>query len=760
MQPIGILGALLGGYQQGRMLKQNREIKATQLARQIQEAADLKKYRADSLELQRKRMDQMEDPSDKARRDLFLTSLKGLGDDVDSAFDDLNKNKTDAEGYNAGAQAIYQRFNDRYQRLRAIHEATPALHKLGDFETVADFNVPNFIRAPKFDSTLIRRRPFDSEKFIKDTDNYIAKHITGAGIDDPAEQRALLDNWFNGQAQIHGKNVEDLWNISGNVKPNEIENGTTLGVSESGFIPTTQTDSSFPAFGVKTVNDNGNKVTYQHALPSNIATLPSLQNYLQSKNGIAPLVPNAQASTPQGVGPSPDQMADEFIVDDLHRMFTTPSISQKYGLTDPSNPEQFRKALSLYSNPDTYQALQLDLDRSVYYGNNGQGYLPSFPYGNPGDFGTSAKGQGLQGLIKNAPLMANAETLAPVPYQRRTAIPLSLKDRAAIANIRNVETRTKGQNFTNEILDAKAKVASATVYDQIRSADLKTLLSGMRLALEPLKFDLQQKRFDLDAWDKETDNIINQGRFGLAEFKAKVVDASTASRALLATAQKDLTSASMTLGSFIKNDLITSAVFSKNPDLQNKIQNNLPLTPEDLSKIESDTALSSSKNVKEAIARYKECQLKYKQAYAAVQSYASLASTFSNSSAFNTGVEHGRGTDNPLVGLGFESIGNGNTGQSNNTRPAIGGNTNQSQSGNVSGTSTTTTSENTHSATSPPPPTSHKPTSTSVIESARKSFANKAAKPKNNTGGKPTEAGSGESKPKVNPLSSFQFERK
>jgi hypothetical protein len=745
MEPLGLLGALLGGYQQGRLTKQNREIKSAQLLRQQQENEALKKYRADSLDLQRARINQLEDPADKATRDLFLTSLKGIGDDVDNAFADLDKTKTTAEDYDLGAESIYGRFNDRYQQLRSQHSASPVLGKLGDFETISGFNVPNFVRAPKFDKSLIRRRSFDGSKFQKDASEFVKTQILEKGIRDPEVQAAYLDNWMEGQSRLHGKRVEDLWSISGIPKPNQVERGTTLGVRESGFIPTDKLDPNLPAFGTRTVNDQGNSVTYQHSLPKSIETLPNLQSYLRGNNGVGPQVANAQSPTPQGPGPTSNQMADEFIVDDLQRMFTTPMIASQFGLTDASNPDQFRKALQLYMNPRSYQDIQRMLDESINYGAgypSGSGEIPvNYQFGNPGDFGTSTKGQGLQGLIQNAPLMANSRTLEPVPFERRTGIPLSLKDIAAEANIKRTMAATEGQGFTNQILEAKGRVAQANVFNEIRTSDLKTMLTGVKLALEPLKFGLLRERLDLDKWDDEIDNQIASGQLSLATVKAKLNDASTAARALLASAQKDLTSASMTLGSFLKDNILTSAVFKQNPALQAKIQNNSPLTPEDLAAIESDQGLRSNQNVKEALARYKKTQQTYNQAYAGVLSYANLASTFSNSRAFNMGVEPGEGSDNPLGGLSVDGTlgggpapGAGSAGgsSSSQSRPAAGGSA--AGAGNNAGPAGGSPKPG---AAAAPNISSNKPTNTAVIESARAKFAKKPTKPKGGSVEKP-----------------------
>lgn len=761
MQPLGLLGALLGGYQQGRLSSQSRQLRAAQLLRQQQENAATAEYRKQSLEMQRRRLAAMEDPAEKSIRELFLNNLSDIGKDVDNSFEGLAKTALTPEDYRAGATSIYNRNRDRYAQLRAQHAASPHLQKLGDFDTISGYSVPDFIKSDKFDDTRYKLRRFDPRKFQADALSYLEKQVIGNGITDPFEQEAAMNTFMQSQAAMSGQNPEYLWSISGVPRPNQVERGFTVGTKTTGPVATNLTDPSLPAFGRRTQIEPGGTVTYQHGIPEQAKTLPDFQRYLQSRNGVAPQVPNAHAIVSDELLKSPingQQMADEWIIDDLHQMFTLPELRQKYNLTDASDPMQFRRAMEIYMSQDGHQDVSLAIDRAYNYGAGTTGLNPlNYQYADQSNFAQSPKGLGIQSLYQQAPLTATTTTLAPVPYERRSSIPLSLDAQQKMASIKRTEAAVQGQSFTNDILQAKANVARANQWNDIRQSDLKTLTMGMRLALEPLKYELAKQRFDLDAWDKQTDNDIQAGRFSLDQMKARLNEASGPIKALLNNAQRDLTSAGIMLNSAFNQNLLSSAVFKSNPSLASKIISKQPLTEEEIKLISTDVGLMSNKNVSDAVTRYTNAQATYKTAYAGVLSYANLASTFSKSNFYGTGRSYDPGED-PLADL-EPSGGTAGAGNAGGSGTASGGSTAGSGATN-SGGGTARPSKTTPapSASTPKPSTpapsvsSSKPTSSAAIADAQKRFKAKSAKPKPAAASPKSGSGKNSGKNSTNPL--------
>lgn len=616
MEPLGYLGALLGGYQQGRQLKQNREAKAAQLLRQQQENEALKKYREDSLELQRRRIAATENPSDKAMRDLFLGSLKGIGDDVDSAFGDLDKLKSTPEDYEFGAQSIYNRYNDKYQQLRRQFEASPVLRQLGDFETISGFNVPDFVRSSTFDKTRMRKRAFDADGFTKRARQVMDSDISGRGISDPAVQEQIFNAFIESESQKSGLPPERLWSMIPFIRPNQKMTGFIPGVSTSPAIMTDQVDANLAPFDTKQDVLGNQTTTYSHSMPEEMTGLGKFAESMYARH---------QGNSPAQIS---QRFADEMLIDDLGSMFKLPYYQQKYGLVNVNDPVQFKRAMQLYMSPDGATTLQKVQSASENFGINNQGQV-SVSQQPAGDFGQSPYGQGLAGMIQKSPLMAQTSTTTQVPVEARTSIPISLEDQQRMASTDLLKARMRGVIASGELAESKAIVSKATLLDQIQAPHLRNMLSAMRLTLDPLRYQLQRAGFDLKVLDTNFDNAIASGRLTLDQKKFLVDDAGRATGKLLVSADNNLKTASFNLSGAFKDELLTSGIFDSDPALKQKVISGAALTAEEIDRVRSSAPLRQNVRVKRAMEQYDAALAERDIAYKAQQAFSSLGIAFS-----------------------------------------------------------------------------------------------------------------------------------
>lgn len=636
MEPLGLLGALLGGYQQGRLSKQNRDIKSATLLRQQQENEALKKYRADSLELQKRRLDNEEEPHIKTTRDLFTGALKGLNDDFNKEVTGIQQRAATAADLESGMSGVYNKYNSMFKGLRAQHAASPTLAMLGDFDTLATPYVPDWVRSETFDKTRYPRPYFNPKQFQADMTKAV-EEMTGRGYQDPDSQFDFLNSRVLANAELFGMDPEQLWKSVPYTRPGTPMQGKTLSVQTSPSVQTNVVDPSIGPFETKNVSDGSNRTTsFSHSTPANLQSLPAFkaagQQGLDSVQ--APVYrPNKDFTEFDTSGykpPTSDALANEMMVEDLHYMFSNPNLRGKFGLTDVTDPEQFKRAIQIYMSPAGQRELQGAYNIADNFGANLQDgsrmpFYDARPYGN---FGQSAQGQKIADQFRQAPLTSQTSTLVETPVTQRYAIPLTSQDRMRDSQIATMAARMPGIIASGELMQSKLEVQRATTLDQIAAPALRNMLSAMRLTLEPAKYLLAKAGFDLKRADTNFDNAIASGRLTLDEKKFIVDDAGRATRALLQSADANLKNASFNLSGAFQTQLLTSGIFDSEPSIKNKIQNGLELTPEEIKKVRNSIPLNSDIRVKRAIEAYDAALDERDVAYKAQKSFADLGIAF------------------------------------------------------------------------------------------------------------------------------------
>jgi hypothetical protein len=657
MEPLGLLGALLGGYQQGRLTKQNRAIKSATLARQQQENEDLKKYRADSLELQRRRITNEEPPYIKAQRDAFLAALKGMPDDIQKEVDKVHSTAFTPSELEAGMANIHTKYNNAFKGLRSQYDQSPDIQKIGNFDSIANTWVPDYIRADSLDKTRFPRPRFDPDRFLKGAKDIVENRISQAGQEDPAVQEQILDDYINSQAAMTGMPSDKLWAMLPYTRPNQIYTGQTTGVSVSDPVRTQTVDPTLGAFDTRTANDPQGSTTYSHAMPENLQTLPAYQQFLNKQNGVSP-----GFNLPSNVGiprsvtnqqPTSSQIADDLIVDDLHNMFRSPLFQQKYGLTDVTDPKQFKYALQLYANPNTLNELNQEYNQADRYGIMSDGSRdPAYNDQRLGDFGQSPRGIGMSRMIEAQPLMAQSSKFTQIPFEGRTRIPISTDDRRDLVGLEKDRQDVLTAAANGTIAQVKARVAQATLPQQIADADASLMLKTMRIVLDPLKFGLQQQNFNLDKWFKE--QTLNQGgqRLVLAA-KDLIIKASGPARALLMSADNETKNAGMLLSSLMQQNALSSAIFTVDPSLKSKVENGTA-TAAEIEKLSTAIGPATTEAVKNGLARYKASLRQRAAAYSGVEGFNSIAQSYAGLTPDAIGAVPGTGKENIFTDPGVD----------------------------------------------------------------------------------------------------------
>jgi len=648
MEPLGLLGALLGGYQQGRLNKQNRAIKSATLLRQQQENEALKQYRADSLALQKRRLDNEEEPHVKVTRDLFTGALKGLNDDFTKDVTGVQQRALTAADLETGMSGVYNKYNNMYKGLRAQHAASPTLAMLGDFDTIANPYVPDWVRTDTFDNTRFPRPYFNPKQFQLDMTKAV-EEMSAAGIDDPEEQFNFLNSRVMANAELFGLKPEELWKSVPYTKPNQIYTGQTTGIEVSDPVRTQTTDPTLGAFDTRTVTNPQGSTTYSHAMPENLQSLPAYQQFLNKQNGASPgfNLPSS-AGIPRNITnqqQTSSQIADDLIVDDLHNMFRSPLFQQKYGLTDVTDPKQFKYALQLYANPNTLNELRQEYNQADRYGFMSDGSRdPAYNDQRLGDFGQSPRGIGMSRMIEAQPLMAQSSKYTQIPFEGRTRLPISIEDRRDLVGLEKDRQDVMTAAANGTIAQVKARVAQATEPQQIADADASLMLKTMRIVLDPLKFGLQQQNFDLDKWFKE--QTLNQGgqRLVLAA-KDLIIKASGPARALLMSADNEVKSAGMNLTTLMQQNQLSSAIFTPDPGLKAKIENGTA-TPAEIEKLGTAIGPATSEAVKNGLARYKASLRQRASAYSGVEGFNSIAQSYAGLTPDAIGAVPGTGKEN------------------------------------------------------------------------------------------------------------------
>ena len=648
MEPLGLLGALLGGYQQGRLTKQNRAIKSAQLLRQQEENEALKKYRADSLELQRKRIDGTENPITKAKRDHFYRVLDAIRPEINNRTGKIFKDSQTADEINSGLEGIHREFAPRIQGLRGLYQNAEDLQGIGSFDDLISAGVPDWLRSEKFNPGMAPRPDIDMATFDKQIkDAYTG--LSNQGVTDPAAQEDAIGAVVAAHAARTGRNPEELWKYVSGIRPNQAYTGYTTGVSVSDPVRTQALDPTLGAFDTRTANDPQGTTTYSHAMPDNLQTLPAFQSYLQKQSGASPgfNLPS-NVGIPQSVlsqKPTSNQIADDLIVDDLHNMFRSPLFQQKYGLTDVTDPKQFQRALQLYANPNTLNELKQEYNQADRYGFMSDGQRdPAYNDQRLGDFGQSPRGVGISRMIEAQPLMAQTSRFTKIPFEGRTRIPLDIDDQRDLVGLEKDRELVLKAAADGTIAQVKARVAQATEPQQIADADASLMLKTMRIVLDPLKFGLQQQNFDLDKWFKE--QTLNQGgqRLVLAG-QDLIIKAAGPARALLMSADNETKNAGMNLVALMGQNQLASAVFSPDPGIQARITAGTA-TPADIEKLGTAIGPATSQAVKNALERYKASLRQRASAFSAVQGFNSIAQSFANLTPDAIGAVPGTGGDN------------------------------------------------------------------------------------------------------------------
>ena len=617
MEPLGLLGALLGGYQQGRLNKQNRAIKSATLLRQQQENEALKQYRADSLALQKRRLDNEEEPHVKVTRDLFTGALKGLNDDFTKDVTGVQQRALTAADLETGMSGVYNKYNNMYKGLRAQHAASPTLAMLGDFDTIANPYVPDWVRTDTFDNTRFPRPYFNPKQFQLDMTKAVDE-MTGRGITDPDAQFNFLNSRVLANSELYNIDPQTLWKSVPYTQPGSPVQGKSLSVQTSPAVQTNVVDPSIPAFGSReALGGNNQTTTFSHSTPANFQSLPAFK-----------------AAGQQGVNlgqPTSDSLANEMMVDDLHYMFSNPRFRNQFGLTDVTNPEQFKRAIQIYMSPAGQRELQGAYNIADNFGVDPQTgkRTPFYDAREYGDFGQSIQGQKISDQFRQSPLMAQTSSLVETPITQKYAIPVSNEDRVRDAQINAMAARMPGIVASGELMQSKLEVSRATRADQIAAPALRNMLSAMRLTLEPAKYLLAKAGFDLKKYDIQFDNAMSTNRFNLDQKKFLVDDAGRATRSLLQSADANLKNASFGLSSAFKDDLLTSGIFESSPAIKAKIQNGLELTPEEIKTVRGSIPLSSSVRVKRAIENYDAALDDRDVAYKAQKAFSDLGIAFS-----------------------------------------------------------------------------------------------------------------------------------
>lgn len=632
MQPLGLLGALLGGYQQGRLTKQNRDIRSAQLLRQQQENEALKKYRADSIELQKRRLDNEESPHVKATRDLFTGALKNLNNDFNAEMKVAQGQAKTADDLDAAMNDIYLKYNNMYKGLRAQHAASPTLQMIGDFNTISDPWVPDWVRSDTFDKSRYQRPYFNPTKFQEEMTKAV-EEMTLRGITDPDMQHQFLDSRVQANSKLFGMDPERLWQMVPYTKPGTLYTGKTIGVETSPAVRTNTVDPSIPAFQSRELPGSDNTTTtFTHSIPDQYK---SLGDFAQSGQvGLGN--PNKPVTS--------NSLANEMMVSDLHYMFTNPNLRDKFGLTDVTNPKEFQKAIQIYLSPAGQQALQYAYNSAQNFGidkktgaklpSSGEyledgTFVPGYDEYSLGNFGQSDQSKAISNAYRYAPLMAQTSRLTEIPVTQKYAIPLSGKDIQRNEQVKLLQAKLPGVLSSNAILEAKAAVAGATVDEQIAKVHFGNLLSAMRLVLDPLKYQLAEKRYNLDKWDDEFDNAISKGQLTLATRKFLVNDASIATGKVLQSADANLKVQSINLSSALQADMLASGVFDTNPTLKAKIVAGDQLTAEELNQVKTQIGPASTNRVRLAMDAYDKALSDRAVAYSAMQTFSDLGMAFS-----------------------------------------------------------------------------------------------------------------------------------
>lgn len=589
MQPLGLLGALLGGYQQGRLTNQNRQLRSAQLLRQQQENEALKKYREDSLELQRKRLAATEDPITKARRDHFYRTLDAFRPDVSSRTDKLFKSASTPEELTSGMESIYNDYAPRIRGLRGLYDSSPELAGLGSFEDLTSAGIPDWIRASKFDANSVPRPDLDMATFDKQIKDAYAG-MSNAGVTDPAEQESALQTIIDSHHARTGIAKEKLWSYVSGIRPNQPIQRTTYQAVTGPMTPTQIKDPTLGAFQSKLDTTGQSTTEYSHAMPQSMSGFGAFKGLLKDRHGV-------------GQGTSA-QLADEMMIDDLATMFKLPGFAQKYGLNNIEDPVQFKRALEIYFNPNTLNDFRLAVNASQNYGVGSDGSTAAqFGPGSFGDFSSGSFGKGLAGLIEQEPLNAQTTTYQPRTYNDVTRVPIDIQDRNAMLQGDKIRQDIANAATNGELLASRARVARATEFAQISKADLDLQLKSLKVVLDPLKYKLAVANFDLDEWYKRNQIAIG-GQRAKADWNRMLIDVNKPIGQLLASADNEVKSAGMNLTTLLNQNLLSSAVFKTDSALAGKVSRGESLTPEEIQKVSSDQALMTNQSVRLAIQRY------------------------------------------------------------------------------------------------------------------------------------------------------------
>ncbi len=588
MQPLGLLGALLGGYQQGRLTKQNREVKAAQLLRQQQENEALKKYREDSLELQRKRLAATEDPVTKARRDHFYKVIGAIRPDINSRTDKLFRSAQTVDELNSGLEGIHREFAPRIKGLRGIYDSS-GLQDIGSFDDLIYSEVPDWVRSEKFDPNLAPKPDLDMATFDKQIANAYT-NLSNRGITDPALQEQEIAAVVNSHAARTGRSPESLWKYVSGIRPNQPVQNTTYQAVTGPLTPTTMMDPSLGAFETKQDAAGQSTTEYSHAMPPGMTGLTAFKGLLKDRHGV-------------GQGTS-EQLADEMMIDDIVTMFKLPQIAQKYGLNNIEDPVQFKRALEMYFNPNILNEFRGAVNRSQNFGIGADGQQIPFYSNDPyGDFSQSSFGKGLAGIIQQQPLNAQTTTYKPVTYNDVTRIPLDIQDRNALLQGDKIRQDVNNAVTSGELNASRLRVARATEWAKISEADLDLQLKALKVVLDPLKYKLAVANFNLDDWYKRNQIGIS-GKRASADWNRMLIDVGKPLGQLLTSADNEVKSSGMNLTTLLSQNMTASAVFQSNPALAQKISSGQELTAEDIKSIQGNQALMTNQAVRMATDRY------------------------------------------------------------------------------------------------------------------------------------------------------------
>jgi hypothetical protein len=588
MQPLGLLGALLGGYQQGRLTKQNREVKAAQLLRQQQENEALKKYREDSLELQRRRLAATEDPVTKARRDHFYKVIGAIRPDINSRTDKLFRSAQTVDELNSGLEGIHREFAPRIKGLRGIYDSS-GLQDIGSFDDLIYSEVPDWVRSEKFDPNMAPKPDLDMATFDKQIANAYT-NLSNRGITDPALQEQEIAAVVNSHAARTGRSPESLWKYVSGIRPNQPVQNTTYQAVTGPLTPTTMMDPSLGAFETKQDAAGQSTTEYSHAMPPGMTGLTAFKGLLKDRHGV-------------GQGTS-EQLADEMMIDDIVTMFKLPQIAQKYGLNNIEDPVQFKRALEMYFNPNILNEFRGAVNRSQNFGIGADGQQIPFYSNDPyGDFSQSSFGKGLAGIIQQQPLNAQTTTYKPITYNDVTRIPLDIQDRNALLQGDKIRQDVNNAVTSGELNASRLRVARATEWAKISEADLDLQLKALKVVLDPLKYKLAVANFNLDDWYKKNQIGIS-GKRASADWNRMLIDVGKPLGQLLTSADNEVKSSGMNLTTLLSQNTLASAVFQANPALAQKISSGQELTPEDIKSIQGNQALMTNQAVRLATERY------------------------------------------------------------------------------------------------------------------------------------------------------------